>query len=139
MDFIKSTLFEIGGFGVTVGILGMVLGGLIAIIGVLLAINHSGFGKMIVGVLLAALGLGLVGVGYTFDQMVEVTYKVEEITEVSVRDTNQVYRLTLKNEAGIDTLIYVGQSDLYRFQKGEEVTMTKREVKQMRDQNAALQ
>ncbi len=138
MEFATSVLFEIGGFGVSLGILLMVLGGLIAVIGVLLAINHAGFGKMIAGVFLAVLGLAFLGVGYTLDQMVEVEYTVSDVTDVSVRDTNRVYRVTLKADGGVDTIVYVNDAQIFRFNKGETVSMQKKEVKALRDQNAAM-
>ena len=118
------------------GVSVMVLGGLVALIGVLLLINHSGGAKVIGGIVLAALGLAGVGVGYTLDQHVEVTYTVKEITEVSARDTNQVYRVTLKPESGAETWIYVNDSQLYTFPKGEEVTLTKSQVKMYKEQDA---
>ena len=117
------------------GIAVMVLGGLVALIGVLLLVNHSGGAKVIGGIVLAALGLAGVGVGYTLDQHVEVTYTVSEITEVSARDTNQVYRVTLKSEAGTDTWIYLNDNQIAAFPEGEQVTLKKSQVKMYKDQD----
>lgn len=113
----------------------MIAGGLIAVFGLLLLFNHSGNAKIILGIVLAAAGLGGVGVGYTMDQKTEVTYTVVEITDVSVRDDNKQYRVTLKSEKGTDTWIYVNSNLLYKFPKGEAVTMRKRELKAYSQQN----
>ncbi len=73
----------------------MVIGGLVALLGAMLLINHSGGGKIIAGILMATLGLAGVGVGYTIDQKVEVTYTVSDIMQITERDTNNEYRITL--------------------------------------------
>lgn len=116
-----------------IGIGVMVIGGLVALLGALLLINHNGGAKIIIGIVMAALGLAGVGVGYTLDQRVEVTYTVAEITEVSARDTNNEYRVTLKSEGGTDTWIYVNDNQLAAFPKGESVTLTKRQIKVYRE------
>ena len=112
----------------------MVIGGLFALLGVLLMINHNGGAKIIIGLVMAAVGLGGVGVGYTLDQKVEVTYTVSKVQEVSARDTNNEYRVTLHPESGADTWIYVNDNQLMKFQEGKQITMTKREVKMLKEQ-----
>ena len=125
MDFVQNYL----GIGV------MVIGGLFALLGVMLLINHNG-AKIIIGIVMAALGLAGVGVGYTLDQRVEVTYTVVDITAVSARDKDNSYRVTLQSDGGTETWIYVNDSQLYSFPKDEEVTLTKRQLKYYRDQES---
>lgn len=120
-----------------IGIGVMVIGGLVALLGVLLLINHNGGAKIIIGIVLAALGLGGVGIGYTLDQRVEVTYTVAGITQISARDENNEYRVTLKSESGTETWIYVNDNQLYAFPNGEQVTLSKSQVKAYRDQKTA--
>lgn len=117
-----------------IGIGVMVIGGLIALLGVLLLINHNGGAKIIIGIILAALGLGGVGVGYTLDQRVEVTYTVAGITQISARESNNEYRVTLRGEAGTETWIYVNDNQLYLFPESEQVTMSRAQLKVYRDQ-----
>lgn len=114
----------------------MVIGGLVALLGAMLLINHSGGGKIIAGILMATLGLAGVGVGYTIDQKVEVTYTVSDITQISERAENNEYRVTLKSESGTDVWIYVNDNQLITFPKGEKVTMTKHQLKIYRDQKS---
>lgn len=115
--------------------IGMMIGGaLIAVLGLLLLFNHSGTAKIVTGLLLACVGLGCLGIGYTLDQKTEVTYTVVEITDVSVRDDNKQYRVTLKGANGTETWIYVNDNQLYRFPKEESVTLLKSELKSFRDQ-----
>ena len=118
------------------GICIMVLGGLVALIGALLLFNHNGGAKIIIGIVLAALGLGGAGVGYTIDQGVETTYTVTAITALSIRDTDNEYRVTLKAENGTETWIYLNDNQLAAFPEGSQVTMTKRQVKLYRDKDA---
>ena len=125
---------QLGGLTVSLGLLIMILGGLIAVIGALIAIGRRGAGAMIVGIVLAALGLGGVGIGYTFDQQTEVTYLVQNIEPMTARDNNQNYRVQLQSESGVDTWIYIKEDQLFRFTKGEEVTMRKSEIKALRDE-----
>ena len=120
-----------------IGIGVMVIGGLFALLGVMLLINHNGGAKIIIGIIMAALGLAGVGIGYTLDQRVEVTYTVTEITDISVREDNKQYRVTLKSEGGTDTWIYVNDNQLLKFPKGEKVTLKKQELKVYRDQKSA--
>ncbi|MBR7038300.1 MAG: hypothetical protein IKI21_03520 [Oscillospiraceae bacterium] len=125
---------QLGGLTVSLGLLIMILGGLIAVVGALIAIGRRGAGAMIVGIVLAALGLGGVGIGYTFDQQSEVTYTVQDVQPMTARDNNQNYRVQLQSESGVDTWIYIKEDQLYRFTKGEEVTMRKSEIKALRDE-----
>lgn len=118
----------------SLGIGMMIGGGLFALLGVLLLFNHNGIGKIIGGIVMAVVGLGCLGVGYSLDQKTEITYTVTEITAVSARDDNNEYRLTLKPENGAETWIYVNDNQLILFPKGEQVTLTKREVKAYREQ-----
>ncbi len=120
-----------------IGIGVMVIGGLVALLGVLLLINHNGGAKIIIGIVMAAAGLAGVGVGYTLDQRVEVTYTVHEITQISARDTDNEYRVTLRSESGTETWIYVNDNQLYLFPKDEQVTMSKSSLKAYRDQKSA--
>ncbi len=112
----------------------MIAGGLVAVLGLLLLFNRSGTGMLILGIVLAAVGLGGVGVGYTMDQQREVTYTVVEITDVSVRDDNKQYRVTLKSESGTETWIYVNDNQLMNFPKDSQITMQKRELKTYKEQ-----
>ena len=121
-----------------IGIGVMVIGGLFALLGVMLLLNHNGGAKIIIGIVMAAIGLGGVGVGYTLDQRVEVTYTVEEITDVSVREDNKQYRITLKSDGGTETWIYVSDNQLFKFPQDEKVTLTKQELKGYRDQADSL-
>lgn len=112
----------------------MIGGGLVAVLGVLLLLNHNGVAKMVVGLILAVVGLGVLGVGYTMDQKTEVTYTVVEITAVSARQENNNYRVRLKAEGGTDTWIYVNDSQIDMFPKDGQVTMTKSMLKTYRNQ-----
>ena len=113
----------------------MVIGGLFALLGVLLLINHIGGAKIIIGIVMAAVRLAGVGVGYTLDQRVQVTYTVSAITDVSVREDNKQYRVTLKSDSGTETWIYVNDNQLFKFPENEKVTLTKQELKVYRDQD----
>ena len=114
----------------------MIIGGLFALLGVLLLISHNGGAKVIIGIVMAAVGLGGVGIGYTLDQGVEVNYTVSGITALTDRDENNQYRITLRSEGGTETWIYVNDNQLAAFPQGETVTMTKRQVKMYRDQSS---
>jgi hypothetical protein len=127
MDFVQNYL----GIGI------MVIGGLFAVLGVLLLLNHNGGAKIIIGIVMAAAGLAGAGVGYTIDQKVEVTYTVSDITAVSARDSNNVYRVKLVSDGGVDTWIYLNDNQLPAFPQGEKVTLTKRQLKVYTDQGAA--
>ena len=112
----------------------MIAGGLVAVLGFIMLFTKIGTAKIIGGIVLATLGLGCIGVGYTLDQFSEVTYTVVDVSLVSVKDTNDDYRVTLRDENGIDTWIYVNENQLHAFPKNEQVTMQKRQVKVFRDQ-----
>ncbi len=107
----------------------MIAGALVAVLGLMLLLKHSGTVKILLGIVLAAAGLGCVGVGYTIDQRTEVTYTVSEITPVSARDTDNIYRVSLKGVGTTDTWVYVDDSQLVLFPKGEQITMEKRQIK----------
>ena len=102
---------------------------LIAVLGLLLLLNHGRIATIIFGVLFLVAGLSGVKVGYDLDQTTEVEYTVTEITAVTARDNNNNYRITLKNSAGVETWIYVNDDNLYRFPKDETITITKEQVK----------
>lgn len=115
----------------------MVLGGLVALIGVLLLVNHGNGVKVIIGIVLAAAGLGGVGIGYTIDQGVENTYTVVGTMQLSDRgDGNDQYRITLKSENGTETWIYVNDNQKAAFASGAQVTMSKRQLNMYRDQES---
>ena len=117
------------------GICVMVAGGLVALIGILLLVNHGTPAKVIIGVVLGALGLGAVGVGYTLDQSLEVTYTVSDVMQLTDRDNgSNDYRVTLVDDKGISTWIYLDDSTIAAFPKGKEVVMTKRQVNMYRDE-----
>ncbi len=114
----------------SIGIGIMIIGGLVAVLGLLLL--KGGGGKTIAGIIIAVVGLAGLGVGYTMDQRTEVTYTVTEITAVSSRDTDNNYRVTLKAENGSETWIYVTDDQLISFPKDKQVTMTKSRLKELR-------
>ena len=117
------------------GICIMGVGGLFALLGILLLVNHGTPVKVIIGIVLAALGLGAVGVGYTLDQNVEVNYTVTGIMQLSDRgDGTDEYRVTLSDEKGTNTWIYISDKNIAAFPSGGQVTMTKRQVNMYRDE-----
>ena len=110
------------------GICIMVVGGLFALIGILLLVNHGTPAKVIIGVVLGALGLGAVGVGYTMDQSLEVTYTVSGIMQLSDRgDGTDEYRVTLTDEKGTSTWIYLNDSTIMAFPQGKMYRDEKRD------------
>ncbi len=114
--------------------LGLMIGGaLVAVLGIILLLTRMGSFKILFGIVLAVVGLGAVGVGYTLDQFTEVTYSVVEAIPVSVRDDENQYRVTLKDENGIDTWIYVQGEQLGNYQKGNKVTMLKSQVRSLQE------
>lgn len=118
----------------------MAIGGLFALLGILLLVNHGTPAKVIIGIVLAALGLGGVGVGYTLDQSIEVDYTIAGIMQLSDRgDGTDEYRVTLKDEKGTSTWIYVNDAMIDAFPEGKTVTMTKRQVKMYRDEKKDAQ
>ncbi len=120
----------------TLGIGIMIAGGLLGVLGAMFLINHSGMSKVIVGIILLAVGLGGLAAGYGMDQNQEVTYTVTEVTAVSARDTDNVYRVTLKAESGTETWIYLTDNQLTLFPKNEQVTMRKKQLKVYTQENA---
>ena len=54
--------------------------------------------------------------------------------DVTAKDTNNTYRITLKNASGVETWIYVPEDNLYRFPKDETITVTKELVKRYSEQ-----
>ena len=122
------------------GICIMAVGGLVALLGILLLVNHGTPVKVIVGIVLAAIGLGGVGVGYTLDQSIEVNYTVTGIMQLSDRgDGTDEYRVTLSDEKGTTTWIYVNDSLIAAFPQGAQITKTKREIKMYRDEKRDAQ
>ncbi len=105
-------------------------GGLLAALGLLMLLNHGKISTIIIGILLLVIGLSGAKVGYDLDQTTEVEYTVTEITAVTERDSNNNYRVTLKDSAGIETWIYVNQDNLFRFPQDETIKITKAQVKQ---------
>ena len=110
-------------------------GGLAALLGVLMLLNHGKIATIIIGILLLVAGLSAAKVGYDMDQMTEVEYTVTEITAVSVKEDDNNFRVTLKNSAGVETWIYVPEANLYLFPKDETITITKEQVKRYSKQN----
>lgn len=119
----------------TTGLYLLIGGALVAILGFLLLCNHGKVLTIIFGVLFLVVGLCGVKFGYDLDQSTETVYTVTEITAVTARDANNNYRISIKNSAGVETWIYVTEDNLFRFPKDEEITMTKKEVKQYSKQN----
>jgi len=104
-------------------------GALVAVLGLLLLLNHGRIATIIFGILFLVAGLCAAKVGYDLDQTTQEEYTVTEITAVTARDTNNNYRVTLKNEAGVETWIYVNDDNLYRFPLDETITITKEQIK----------
>lgn len=115
--------------GLTMGMYILIGSALVALLGMLLLCNHGKVATIIFGILFLVAGLCGVRFGYDLDQSVESQYTVTEITAVTARDNNNNYRITIKNEAGIETWIYVSDENLFRFPKDEVITMTKKDVK----------
>ena len=120
----------------TTGLYILIGGALVAVLGFLLLCNHGKTLTIILGILFLVAGLCGIKVGYDLDQSTETVYTVTEITAVTARDNNNNYRVSIKNQAGVETWIYVKEENLFRFPKDEEITMTKKEVKKYSDQNA---
>ncbi|MBE6875254.1 MAG: hypothetical protein E7496_00745 [Ruminococcus sp.] len=117
------------------GIWVLIGGGLAAVLGLLMLLNHGKISTIIIGILLLVAGLSAAKIGYDLDQTTEVEYTVTEVTAVTARDNNNNYRITLKNNAGVETWIYVTEDNLYRFPKDETITITKEMVKRYSNQN----
>lgn len=118
----------------SVGMYILIGSALLAVLGLLLLLNHGKIVTIIFGILFLAGGLGGVKVGYDLDQTTEAEYTVTEITAVTARDTGNQYRVTLKNSAGVESWIYVQEDNLYRFPKEETITITKAEIKRYSSQ-----
>ena len=116
--------------GLSLGMWILIGGGLGTLLGLLMLLNHGKISTIIVGILLLVAGLSAAKIGYDLDQSTEVEYTVTEITAVTARDNNNNYRVTIKDDAGVETWIYVNQDNIFRFPKDEKVTMTKAQVKQ---------
>ena len=114
--------------------LGMMIGGaLVAVFGIILLLTRMGAVKLLGGIVLAVIGLGSVGVGYTLDQFSMVTYSVVEAAPVTARDNEDQYRVTLRNEEGVESWIYVNDNQLMKFKVGDKVTMQKSQVSALRE------
>ena len=119
----------------TTGMYLLIGGALVAVLGFLLLCNHGKVLTIIFGMLFLVAGLCGVKFGYDLDQSTETVYTVKEITAVTARDSNNNYRISIKNQSGVETWIYVTEDNLFRFPKDQEITMTKKEVKQYSRQN----
>ncbi|MDE6731078.1 MAG: hypothetical protein K2J71_09930 [Oscillospiraceae bacterium] len=119
----------------TTGMYLLIGGALVAILGFLLLCNHGKVLTIILGVLFLVAGLCGVKFGYDLDQSTETVYTVTEVTAVTARDNNNNYRISIKNQSGVETWIYVTEENLFRFPKDQEITMTKKEVKKYSKQN----
>ena len=117
----------------TMGIGIMIAGGLLAVLGALLLFNHNGVAKIVLGIILAVTGVGGAVVGYSLDQFSETEYTVTEIQELTARDTNQYYRVTLKYDGG-ETWVYANSDQIFRFQQGSKIVLKKNELKRLREE-----
>ena len=114
--------------------LGLMIGGaLAAVLGVILLLTRMGTVKLLGGLVLAVVGLGAVGVGYTLDQHSMETYSVVEAIQISTRDDENYYRVTLKSENGVDTWIYVNGNQVMNYQVGNKVTLQKSRLNELRE------
>ncbi|MCR4644958.1 MAG: hypothetical protein K5695_06060 [Oscillospiraceae bacterium] len=117
--------------------LGLMIGGaLAAVLGVILLLTRMGTVKLLGGLVLAVIGLGAVGVGYTLDQHSLETYSVVEAIPISTRVDEDCYRVTLKSENGVDTWIYVNGNQVMNYQVGNKVTLQKSVVNSLREREA---
>ena len=116
--------------------LGLMIGGaLVAVLGAILTFTKMGSFKILFGIVLAVIGLGALGVGYTLDQFTDVTYSVVSAVPVSARDDEACYRVTLREQSsGIETWVYVRNDQLISYPNGGTVTMKKSQMKALRDQ-----
>ena len=114
--------------------LGLMIGGaLAAVLGVILLLTRMGTVKLLGGLVLAVVGLGAVGVGYTLDRHSMETYSVVEAIQISTRDDENYYRVTLKSENGVDTWIYVNGNQVMNYQVGNKVTLQKSRLNELRE------
>lgn len=118
----------------TMGMYILIAGALVGLLGILLLCNHGKTATIIFGMLFLVAGLCGVKFGYDLDQSTESQYTVTGITAVTARDDNNHYRVTIKNEAGVETWIYVTDENLFRFPENEVITMTKKDVKKYSQQ-----
>ncbi len=124
--------------GLSVGMWILIGGGLGTLLGLLMLLNHGKISTIIIGILLLVCGLSAAKIGYDLDQSTEVEYTVVEITPVTERDSNNNYRVTIKDNSGVETWIYVNEDNIFRFPKDEKITMTKHQVKEYSNtQNAS--
>jgi len=119
----------------TLGMWVLIGGGLAALLGVLFLVTGGRMGKIIAGILLLVIGGSAAKIGYDLDQSTEVEYTVMEITAVTERDSDNNYRVTIKDASGVETWIYVPESNLYRFPKDETIKITKAQVKEYSNQS----
>lgn len=136
LEMLRNFLTGVFCMALTTGLYILIGGALVAVLGLLLLCNHGKTLTIIFGVLFLVAGLCGVKFGYDLDQSTETVYTVTEITAVTARDANNHYRISIKNQAGVETWIYVKEENLFRFPKNEEITMTKKEVKKYSNQNA---
>ena len=114
----------------TIGTAVMAGGSFDFVFGVIFTRHSNGFGKMILGIVIAAAGAGVGGIGYTIDQRTEMEYTVVEITAVTARDSNDnTYRVELSYGDGAETFIYIDQKYASKFAKGNTITMMKKDLK----------
>lgn len=113
----------------TLGLGVMIVGILVFIFGVLFTRHSNGFGKMLLGIVIAAAGAGVGGIGYTMDQRTEVEYTVVEVTAVTDRAEGNTYRVELSYGDGAETVIYIDQKYSSKFAKGNKITMMKKDLK----------
>ena len=118
----------------TLGIGIMIAGGLLALLGALRLFTHNGVAKIVLGFLLAVTGVGGLVVGYSLDQFSETEYTVSDIQELTARDTNQYYRVTLKYDGG-ETWVYADSDQIFRFEKDSTIVLKKSELKRLRDES----
>ncbi|HAJ96558.1 MAG TPA: hypothetical protein DCO72_02305 [Ruminococcus sp.] len=113
----------------TIGTAVIAVGVLIFIFGVLFTRHSNGFGKLLLGIVIAAAGAGVGGIGYTMDQRTEVDYTVVEVTPVTARDDGNTYRVELSYGDGAETIIYIDEKYKDKFAKGNTITMMKKDLK----------
>ena len=112
----------------TIAIILLVVGGIVAIIGLGVMLKKTPLTLLLGGVLF----LGGLGAGYVdFDKInnLPIEYKVKEITDISTKDDGKK-RVTLEPvDGGTSTWIYVEPGDLILFPEGETVEFTKDQLK----------
>ncbi|MEE5992682.1 MAG: hypothetical protein V3G42_05510 [Oscillospiraceae bacterium] len=113
----------------TIGTAVMLVGILIFVLGVVFARHSNGFGKLILGIVIAAAGAGVGGIGYTMDQRTEMEYTVVEVTAVTAKDNDNTFRVQLSYGDGAETIIYVDEKYMDKFEKGNTITMMKKDLK----------